>query len=166
MLAVQTFLPYPDFDASAQVLDDLRLGKQRVECLQIMHVLIGLRWNATLGVIEEFTPRGWCNHPAVLMWIGCEGALLDYQRSVCAVWASRGFRDTCYPKSVGLMARWRDDGGTGLASPAWLGDEELHRSHQSNLIRKDPDIYRPLFPGVPDDLPYVWPGSSAEQLGG
>ncbi|MGI8613947.1 MAG: hypothetical protein ACR2KL_08425 [Nocardioidaceae bacterium] len=41
--------------------------------------------------------------------------------------------------------------------PPWLGDAELHRSHQSNLIRKDPTRYGPLFPGVPDDLPDVWP---------
>ena len=24
-------------------------------------------------------------------------------------------------------------------------------------MRKDPDVYRPLFPDVPDDLPYLWP---------
>ena len=41
--------------------------------------------------------------------------------------------------------------------PPWLGDEEFHRSHQSALLRKDPDHYGPLFPGVPDDLEYVWP---------
>ncbi|MGI8676970.1 MAG: MSMEG_6728 family protein [Nocardioidaceae bacterium] len=166
VFAVQTFLPYPDFNRSARVLDDKRLGKQRVECLQIMHVLIGLRWNVSLEVIEEFTPRGWRNHPAVLMWTGCEDSLLDYQRSVCAVWASRGFHDTCYAKSVGLMARWWDEGGTGSARPSWLGDAALHRSHQSNLIRKAPAIYRPLFPGVPDDLPYIWPaGNTAANQG-
>ena len=41
----------------------------------------------------------------------------------------------------------------------WLGDPAVHRSHQSALVRKDPDHYRPLFPDVPDDLPYVWPAS-------
>ncbi|MDQ1681515.1 MAG: hypothetical protein QOH99_56, partial [Frankiaceae bacterium] len=33
---MQTFLPYADFGASARVLDDRRLGKQRVETLQIL----------------------------------------------------------------------------------------------------------------------------------
>ena len=28
-----------------------------------------------------------------------------------------------------------------------------------DLIRKDPVYYRPLFPDVPPDLPYVWPPS-------
>ena len=45
--------------------------------------------------------------------------------------------------------------------PTWLGDEELHRSHRSNLIAKDPGFYRQRFAerfgGEPDDLPYVWP---------
>jgi hypothetical protein len=55
--------------------------------------------------------------------------------------------------------------------PPWFGDEAFHRSHQSNLLRKartmtddameilqmSRDYYDPHFPGVPDDLPYVWP---------
>ncbi|MER3453404.1 MAG: cytoplasmic protein, partial [Chloroflexota bacterium] len=43
------------------------------------------------------------------------------------------------------------------ALPPWLGNEALHRSHRSSLVRKDPAWYRPRFPDVPDDLPYVWP---------
>ena len=31
--------------------------------------------------------------------------------------------------------------------------------HRSNLIRKDPKFYQPKWPGVPDNLPYVWPAS-------
>jgi hypothetical protein len=47
------------------------------------------------------------------------------------------------------------------ALPPWLGDEDLHLSHRSALVRKDPEHYRPHFPDVPDDLPYVWPVRSA-----
>jgi hypothetical protein len=43
------------------------------------------------------------------------------------------------------------------ALPPWLGDEAVHRSHQSALVRKGQEHYRPLFPDLPDDLPYVWP---------
>ncbi|MET8413745.1 cytoplasmic protein, partial [Streptomyces sp. NPDC005195] len=43
--------------------------------------------------------------------------------------------------------------------PPWLGDPAFHRSHQSALVRKAPEIYIPFFPDVPDDLPYVWPTS-------
>jgi hypothetical protein len=48
--------------------------------------------------------------------------------------------------------------------PSWLGEPALHRSHQSALVRKLPEHYRPLFPEVPDDLPYVWPVRSSSAL--
>ena len=48
--------------------------------------------------------------------------------------------------------------------PDWLGDESLHRSHQSALVRKDPEHYRRFFPDVPDDLPYVWPPTLARTV--
>ena len=38
---MQTFLPYADFPGSAKVLDRKRLGKQRVECCQILNTLLG-----------------------------------------------------------------------------------------------------------------------------
>jgi Pyrimidine dimer DNA glycosylase len=154
---LQTFVPYADFGRSAEVLDDKRLGKQRVEVLQIMQVLLRLRWNNAIGEIENFQPRGWTSHPAVLMWQGYERALLEYQRTVCDVWTSRGFKDTCYPKTLGLVLRWNAGTLPEYVDPPWRGDERLHRSHKSNLIRKDADLYGVLFPGVPGDEPYLWP---------
>ena len=38
---MQTFLPYPDFKKSASCLDYKRLGKQRVEGLQILNAIQG-----------------------------------------------------------------------------------------------------------------------------
>jgi len=38
---VQTFLPYPDFKQSAACLDYRRLGKQRVEGVQILKAILG-----------------------------------------------------------------------------------------------------------------------------
>ena len=46
--------------------------------------------------------------------------------------------------------------------PPWLGDDAVHRSHRSALVRKDPAVYADLFPGEPDDLPYVWPSSDRD----
>jgi hypothetical protein len=54
---MQTFLPSLDFTACARVLDSRRLGKQRVETLQIVRALL----------VPEY---GWRHHPAVLMWKG------------------------------------------------------------------------------------------------
>ena len=52
---MQTFLPYADMRRSAQVLDPRRLGKQRVECLQVLRG----------PTVEGY---GWRHHPAVRMW--------------------------------------------------------------------------------------------------
>ncbi len=122
-----------------------------------MQVLLKLRWNNDVGRIEEFEPKGWRSHPAVLMWKGYEPALLKYQQQICAVWTERGHRDTCYTKTRGLMERWYEGILPPYVDPPWLGDEQLHRSHQSNLVRKDPEVYGQYFPEVPDDEPYVWP---------
>jgi hypothetical protein len=124
-------------------------------------VLVGLRWNRTVSpaVIEAYQPKGWRNHPAVLGWAGFESALLAYQRATCDEWRGRGFADTCLASTEGLFA------ASGLpvivGRPAWTTDPAVHRSHQSNLLRKDPVFYGPLFPGVPADLDYVWPNASA-----
>ena len=135
---MQTFLPYPDMIESARVLDRQRLGKQRVEAKQIL---------TALGK----TSGGWVNHPAVKMWRGYEPTLALYGWSTCHVWRARGYKDS--------LMDWFYDLSTGGMDlrPSWWGDPDFHRSHQSNLIRKDPVHYAPLFPGVPDDLPYIWP---------
>lgn len=104
--------------------------------------------------------RGWVNHPATKMWTGCERALLEYQRAAVTEWTSRGYKDTCLEKTVEIFTR----SGTPseLVLPSWLGDEEFHLSHRSNLLRKNPDHYRELFEeGLSDDLPYVWPGADS-----
>ena len=149
---MQTFLPYPNFARSAAVLDPLRLGKQRVEAMQILRAL-------TRPVY------GWKHHPAVLMWRGHEEALGAYAVVICREWCGRGHADTCEVKIMADMAtadvpvppRSQVELGAAGALPPWLGDRDLHRSHRSALLRKDPDWYTRMFSDVPDDLPYVWP---------
>ncbi|MGV9558280.1 MSMEG_6728 family protein [Streptomyces sp. NPDC003401] len=151
---MQTFLPHPDFTATAAVLDPRRLGKQRVETLQVLRGL-------------TVPGYGWRHHPAVRMWTGYEEALVRYGLEICGTWTAAGRADTC---AVSLTAGLTDSrGDTGVRTqreladagelPPWLGDPEFHRSHRSALVRKDPDFYGRLFPDVPDDLPYVWPAS-------
>jgi len=74
-------------------------------------------------------------------------------------WARRGHPDTTRPQILEFApgVRSQDELAAAGALPYWLGDEELHRSHRSALVRKNPDHYRPFFPEVPHDLPYVWP---------
>lgn len=139
---MQTFLPYSDFTASAKSLDRQRLGKQRVETFQILKALSGCT-------------KGWSNHPAAKMWEGFEFTLLKYGLAICDEWKSRGYKDTCAEKMLLLAAQYSENWGSG--TPGWLGDLEFHRSHQSNLISKNPDYYAHQFAGVEGGLPYIWP---------
>jgi hypothetical protein len=151
---VQTFLPYADFEASARALDPRRLGKQRVECIQVVRGL-------------TVPTYGWRHHPAVKMWRGHLEALGRYGLTCCEVWREAGRTDTCADTiaadlaeaGVATIRSQAELAAEGLL-PAWLGEDGFHRSHRSSLVRKDPDFYGPLFPGVPDDLPYVWPDAT------
>jgi hypothetical protein len=152
---VQTFLPYPDFARSARALDVKRLGKQRVECLQVLRGL-------------TVPTYGWRHHPAVHMWRERMEALGRYTLEVCDVWVEGGRADTCAATFLTDLAaagvdrvRTEAELVAAGAMPGWLGDPAFHLSHQSALLRKDPAHYGPLFPGVPDDLPYVWPAAAA-----
>lgn len=131
---MQTFLPYPDFRESAKALDYKRLGKQRVEAWQILKALRG-------------ETKGWTNHPAVLMWRGHEDALEQYGREMCLEWRERGYVDN-------MLDRFQHKPAAKM--PSWLGDDRLHVSHQSNLIRKYPEYYQEQFPDVPNNLEYFW----------
>lgn len=157
---MQTFLPYPDFHATAEVLDPRRLGKQRVEAIQVLRAL-------------TVPGYGWRHHPAAAMWAGYEEALTRYGLAVCAVWCATGRQDTCAAtlrqdlhRTVGLDdVRGQQELADAAELPPWLGDDEFHLSHRSALVRKDPAHYLARFPGVPDDLPYVWPSSDRPRRG-
>ncbi|MFY1700074.1 MULTISPECIES: MSMEG_6728 family protein [unclassified Solwaraspora] len=148
---MQTFLPYPDFAATAAVLDRRRLGKQRVEALQVLRGL-------------TVPGYGWRHHPVVLMWRGHEEALVRYGLTICHEWTRQGHSDTVADTlrrelaatrgvvTVRPQARLAADGDL----PDWLGRADLHLSHRSALLHKDPQHYRPRFGDLPA-VPYVWP---------
>jgi hypothetical protein len=137
---MQTFLPYSDFRESAKVLDTKRLGKQRVEVLQL------------LNSFHKPNYKGWKNHPAREMWRGYENGLVEYGKVICQVWKEKGYKDTCYEK-ISIY----HDNSKPIVYPEWIGREDIHLSHKSKLIQKDPAHYKLIWPDVPDNLEYVWP---------
>ena len=139
---MQTFLPYKDFVESAKCLDDKRLGKQRVEALQILKALH----------IDDY---GWQNHPAVKMWKGYEIALMEYMTCCIDEWKSRGFKNTMSRADMRLLK-------PSLEYPIWLGNDKLHISHKSNLLRKMPEHYSKYNWKVESDIPYYWCGFSKQ----
>jgi hypothetical protein len=143
---MQTFLPHPDFAESAAALDPSRLGKQRVETLQL------LRANTVPGY-------GWRHHPAAKMWRGYLPALVAYGLAMTDEWIRTGHPDTVRSQLLAFAPEVEDAPLRDLELPPWFGDEAFHLAHRSNLVRKDPEFYRPRFGDIPDDLPYIWPAS-------
>lgn len=143
---MQTFLPYPNFYESAKVLDRQRLGKQRVECLQILNTLLG-------------ESKGWKNHPAVKMWAGHELALFNYTAAICDRWIALGYQDTVYHKVLSLMDKHypNHDRISSISFPLWWRDKFVHASHRSNLLRKNPIHYGQFNWEEPNNLEYIWP---------
>lgn len=145
---MQTFLPHRDFRKSAKVLDMKRLGKQRVETLQILKTL-------ALGDAA----KGWKNHPAVKMWKGHENALVEYGVTMCAEWKERGYNDTCTEKILAYKNQ-----SLKVTYPKWVDNGDVHASHRSNLLRKHKDYYSQFDWQESDELPYVWPASQNDVL--
>lgn len=133
---VNTFLPYPDFQKCAKVLDNKRLGKQRVEAMQIINV-----------ITKKMT--AWSNHPAVNMWRGYINALKLYYNHILAEWINRGYKNNMPVLPI--------HGKINL--PWFIGNKSFHLSHQANLIRKDHN-YAKIFRNIPNDYvehTYIWP---------
>ena len=149
---MQTFLPFPDFQQSAAALDPARLGKQRVEALQMLRAL----------VIPEY---GWQSHPAVRMWMGHVPALTMYGLAMVDEWTARGGEDTTREKITEFAPQAaHPDYAAKIPMPYWLGNPDFHLSHRSRLLAKDERFYASVFPGTDPDLEYVWPEPKHELL--
>lgn len=95
--------------------------------------------------------------------------MLTYQFAICHEWTMvRGYKDTCLEKTLTLAppGGWVDInitlGGHGevrsdAPMPAWWGDYEVHSSHRSALLGKDPEWYGQWgWDEIPGQA-YVWP---------
>ena len=133
---MQTFLPYPDFIQSVRILDYRRLGKQRVETFQVLNILL-----------DRTPTKGWRNHPVTRMWSGYEEALKLYQNFTIQEWISRGYKNTMKLEEINMK---------NIYLPYWFGNNNFHRSHRSNLLRKDYEYYSQFF-DEPSNLEYHWP---------
>jgi hypothetical protein len=137
---MQTFLPSDNFFYCGRVLHPKHLGNQFY------------REGLTLL-------RGkWPNHPASKMWRGYTGALCRYLFALHVELESRG---KSYPKHLDeVLLAYHNDPGRDK-NPPWLGDEALHASHRSNLLRKDKEYgwgwYEQFGWTEPDNLEYIWP---------
>jgi hypothetical protein len=130
---MQTFLISAEPEETARILDHRRLGKQRVEAFQIIKALRDASY-------------GWQDHPAVRMWRGYEPALGFYMNVMIDEWVRRGYRNTMQRYPVNFAQK-----------PQWMFDSQMHASHRSNLLRKDPNYYGRFGWTEKPDMPYYWP---------
>ena len=139
---MQTFLPHLSVVDAIKILDNKRLGKQRVEAIQIASCLL-----------EKETK--WKNHPAVLMWKGYEDYLvLWYLWLTILLYENRGFKNIkCLEHYSRLKKLVKYE---NIKRPPWYNAQFVER-HQSNLLRKNKEYYSKYFPNVPDNLEYIWP---------
>lgn len=134
---VNTFLPYSDFKKIAKILDNKRLGKQRVEAKQILTILLG---NAK--------SNAWKNHPVVLMWKGHENALKYYYNTMIDEWIARGFVNTMqkFPLRHPINIPW------------FVKCKPVILSHRASLLRKNHAHYSKYFSVNPEYMKrsYIW----------
>lgn len=138
---VNTFIPFNSFEKCAACLDNKRLGKQRVEAMQIINIITG----AT-------KTKGWRNHPVVAMWQDYPDALKAYYNAVVKEWIKRGFVNnmTLYT----IPAKYK--------MPWFMNCLTVQMSHRGNLVRKNPEHYAQQFGILPPNYTahtYVWPGN-------
>ena len=150
---MQTFLPYKSFARSAACLDNKRLGKQRVEAMQILDILC-TKHKKKLGQTDY---RAWSNHPAVLQWEGHEGVLFSYLQDICAEWIKRGFNNNGMDRHLQRLSDSYHLISKHLTAPSWLGNRAFHASYKSRLLQKDLAFYSKYKWKVPLDLEYYWP---------
>ena len=144
---MQTFLPYSNFYDSLNCLDVKRLTKQRLEAFQILRLLCDNAYNS----------KAWVNHPAVKMWKGYENYLAGYYNTSLVVFKERGYKNNLLKHTFAKDFQYKFDiDYTPKNAPWFIGNKDFHKSHQSNLLRKDFNWYNKFGWDVPTDLPYIW----------
>jgi hypothetical protein len=137
---MQTFLPHTDINQSLRVLDDKRLGKQRVETFQILNAILGR------PKLDGTPYKGWLNHPCSVMWRNHTQLLKVYMNASIDEWIRRGFNNTMNKEII----------NGPITYPSWFGNKKFHDSHKSNLLKKDPIFYSKYNWNVDPSNPYVW----------
>jgi hypothetical protein len=151
-----TFLPYSDFEKSANCLDKKRCWKQVVEAKQIICTLrcddIPESWENTNSYIFQ----KWINHPAVQMWKGYEEDIKVYYNVFLKICCNK-FRINTELEELTIFYILQK-------MPWWLNNEDFHRSHRARLIEKDRSFYHHQFPEDEgfNNGKYLWPHNNTQ----
>ena len=144
---MQTFLPDKSFRKSAQILDNKRLGKQRIEARQILEILVEERLE-----FMTLSKSRWRNHPAVRLWEHKEKALSLYGVEMCLEWKARGYKDN----QLFIFCREYYRFHTDKPDPYPDFSEALYSSHRAALFAKNPEYYKQFGWREKPVIDYVW----------
>ena len=167
---MQTFISDTrSFKRIAETLDNQRLNKQALEAWQILMVITELD---PAGNHRE--PKGWRNHPAVIMWRGHETALYQYIQQMVVEWKRRGYNSTIGDKAQATILRAQELGRVDAAvmsQPLWIQDTrvfaDIASSHRVALLRKNYEWYSQFnwaedLGERPSHYQYLWPNENNE----
>jgi hypothetical protein len=134
---LQTFLPLANFYETAKVLDYRRLGKMRVESLQLVNIIEG-----------RTKSNAWKNHPAVGLWRDYVTALKIYCNTMIEEWIRRGYKNTMKLYDIPIDA--------SVTFPRWFGRDDFHSRHRAALLAKDYEWYKQFGWKEEPKFDYVW----------
>ena len=148
LIMVNTFLPCASFRKCARTLDYRRLGKQRVEAMQIIRTIERIEKG------EDNFP--WSHHPAVRMWIGYSNSLKFYHNCMIKEWIKRGYKNNMVLYEIEKP----------IVKPWWVKWKPFQYSHRASLLRKAPDFYQEKFyiPKKYHKYGYIWPSKLDSQI--
>ncbi len=136
---VNTFIPFKSISKTMKVLDRQRLGKQRLECKQIIEVIENKR-------------TGYKNHPIVCMWKDNVDGLKYYYNKCIDEWVNRGYKNNMEKYEIEYKNK-KD------IMPWWIYNKQVRMSHQASLLRKNYEYYKDKFPKFDENYMlcgYIW----------
>jgi hypothetical protein len=161
------------FTQTAKSLDSKRLGKQRVEAMQILNVILKrvrvdgkhltheetkslLKKNSAKNwpfevprekVEKQIVKPGWKNHPCISLWKDYPDVLKLYFNCIVEEWIERKYQNN-------LELEFVDE--TCLQIPPFLENEEFINSHRRNMMRKNKEFYAKIFGEMEEKDGYMW----------
>lgn len=147
---VMIWLPKPDFYESVSCLTTYQVGRQVHEAWWILECLTGRRQRANRYMMSR-------------LWNGYSSGLALYLSLAIREWNVRGF-PSCHEapydfrNNYKLNEKWigRLNVVNKIHYPPWVGNERLHSSHRSFLLRDEPVHYSQF--GWIDNVPELyWP---------
>ena len=142
------YLPVQSYPRVCALLDDRLLWEQHGVIRSIIEELChsGIR---RVGLSAIAAP-----------WAGCAGSLLVFLLASCGERRQRGAKNAVldYEQSWEWVVQAQQlDARKVQRQPNWMAIQALQASHQSVLIRRDPEHYARWFPNAPLNMPYLWP---------